>query len=65
MAIDHVAELAETSHRVSTAKHLDDGELVRVVAEARAGTGAAWEALIQRFGGLVAAIARQCRLERR
>ena len=40
----------------------DDGDLTLVVAEARAGTGAAWEILIRRFGGLVAAIARRCRL---
>ncbi len=41
---------------------VDDDDLVRIVAEARAGTNAAWETLIQRFGGLVAAIARRCRL---
>lgn len=40
----------------------DDAELVEVVAQARAGENAAWEALIERFGGLVAAIARRCRL---
>jgi RNA polymerase sigma factor (sigma-70 family) len=40
----------------------DDGDLALVVAQARAGTGAAWETLIQQFGGLVAAIARRCRL---
>ncbi|MGO8861384.1 MAG: RNA polymerase sigma factor [Acidimicrobiales bacterium] len=40
----------------------DDGDLTLVVAEARAGAGAAWETLIQQFGGLVAAIARRCRL---
>ncbi len=40
----------------------DDSELIQVVAEARAGTNAAWETLIERFGGLVAAIARRCRL---
>ena len=32
------------------------------MAQARAGTNAAWETLIERFGGLVAAIARRCRL---
>jgi RNA polymerase sigma factor (sigma-70 family) len=37
-------------------------DLLQIVAEARAGRSAAWEALIQRFGGLVAAIARRCRL---
>ncbi len=40
----------------------EDGDLTLVVAEARAGTGEAWETLIRRFGGLVAAIARRCRL---
>ena len=37
-------------------------DLTLVVAEAGAGVGAAWEILIQRFGGLVIAIARRCRL---
>ena len=32
------------------------------MAHARAGSGAAWEKLIGRFGGLVASIARRCRL---
>jgi RNA polymerase sigma factor (sigma-70 family) len=41
---------------------VDDTELVLVVEEARAGANAAWEFLIERFGGLVAAIARRCRL---
>ena len=40
----------------------DDDDLVQIVAQARAGTNEAWETLIQRFGGLVAAIARRCRL---
>ena len=40
----------------------DDGDLIQVVAQARAGASAAWEALIERFGGLVAAVARRCRL---
>jgi len=40
----------------------EDGDLTLVVAQARAGTGAAWENLIRRFGGLVASIARRCRL---
>lgn len=41
---------------------VDDTELVLVVEQARAGENAAWEILIERFGGLVAAIARRCRL---
>ena len=40
----------------------DDADLVLIVAQAREGVAAAWEALIGRFGGLVAAIARRCRL---
>ena len=40
----------------------DDAELIEVVLQARAGSNAAWEALIERFGGLVTAIARRCRL---
>ena len=41
---------------------VDDCELVLVVEQARAGSNSAWETLIERFGGLVAAIARRCRL---
>jgi RNA polymerase sigma factor (sigma-70 family) len=41
---------------------VDDCELVLVVEQARAGSNSAWETLIDRFGGLVAAIARRCRL---
>ena len=40
----------------------DDAELIEVVAQARAGVNTAWESLIERFGGLVIAIARRCRL---
>jgi RNA polymerase sigma factor (sigma-70 family) len=40
----------------------DDADLVLIVAQAREGVSAAWEVLIGRFGGLVAAIARRCRL---
>src|SRR5271157_3996798 len=57
------AEARRRSSRGSTAKSAaDDAELIEVVAQARAGANAAWEALIERFGGLVAAIARRCRL---
>ena len=41
---------------------VDDTDLVLVVEQARAGANAAWEILVERFGGLVAAIARRCRL---
>jgi RNA polymerase sigma factor (sigma-70 family) len=40
----------------------DDAELIEVVAQARAGVDTAWEILVERFAGLVAAIARRCRL---
>src|SRR5580700_9599598 len=39
-----------------------ESDLVEIVAAARAGSDAAWETLIERFHGLVAAIARRCRL---
>jgi RNA polymerase sigma factor (sigma-70 family) len=39
-----------------------ESDLVEVVAAARAGSAAAWETLIVRFQGLIAAIARRCRL---
>jgi RNA polymerase sigma factor (sigma-70 family) len=47
--------------RASTASE-DDADLVLIVAQAREGVAAAWEDLIGRFGGLVTAIARRCRL---
>ena len=60
MAINQVSDtdLSEPTMRSSA----DDGDLVQLVAEARAGTSAAWQTLIERFGGLVAAVARRCRL---
>ena len=39
-----------------------DGDLGVVVAEARAGSGVAWEILVDRYSGLVASMARRCRL---
>ncbi len=47
--------------RLKVAPSTDD-DLVQVVAQARGGSGDAWEILVERFGGLVAAIARRCRL---
>ena len=60
MAINQVADadLCEPTMKASA----EDDDLVQVVAQARAGTSAAWEALVERFGGLVAAVARRCRL---
>ncbi len=48
--------------RESAVRPSTGNDLVQVVAQARAGTNEAWETLIERFGGLVAAIARRCRL---
>jgi RNA polymerase sigma factor (sigma-70 family) len=50
------------SGRRSTDLSADGGGLVEVVAAARDGSGAAWEALVEQFDGLVVAIARRCRL---
>jgi RNA polymerase sigma factor (sigma-70 family) len=47
--------------RTSTGSE-DDADLVLIVAQARDGVAAAWEDLLGRFGGLVTAIARRCRL---
>jgi len=52
----------ETRRSRSAKSPADDAELIEVVAQARAGANAAWETLIERFGGLVIAIARRCRL---
>jgi len=52
----------EGSVEETAAVTLDEGDLTLVVAQARAGAGAAWENLVWRFGGLVASIARRCRL---
>ena len=38
------------------------GDLGVVVAEARCGSSVAWEVLVDRFSGLVASMARRCRL---
>jgi len=53
------ADGAGTQHAPLSA---EDADLVLVVQRARDGKATAWEELIARFGGLVAAIARQCRL---
>jgi RNA polymerase sigma factor (sigma-70 family) len=59
---DQVVETCRTSPERLTATRPIDDDLIQVVAQARAGSGAAWEILVERFGGLVAAIARRCRL---
>ncbi len=63
MAIDQIMETDSVGGPGSTRRTFDDEEdLAQVVMEARAGSSEAWHTLIQRFGGLVAAIARRCRL---
>lgn len=63
VAIDQMAATSRGSRRGSAVgPFAEESDLVQVVAEARAGCGEAWETLVDRFGGLVAAIARRCRL---
>ena len=64
MPINHrVVEIHQRAQQIPRGKSLsDDSDLVVVVEQARAGESAAWEALVERFSGLVAAIARRCRL---
>lgn len=63
MPINQVVEMQQRARQRPRVKPWsDDGDLVAVVEQARAGESAAWEALVLRFGGLVAAIARRCRL---
>ena len=62
VSINQMAEPRRNGSWKPTATSTDDADLVLIVAQARDGVAAAWEALIGRFGGLVAAIARQCRL---
>ena len=63
VAIDQVAQPRNRGSRESgIGLSADEGDLVEIVAAARAGSGAAWETMVERFDGLVAAIARRCRL---
>jgi len=63
VSINQVEEIHRTGQpRPAVTRWADDDDLVRVVAQARAGESAAWETLVERFGGLVAAMARKCRL---
>lgn len=62
-AIQHTTEpVRRDSGDQQATMSADDADLVLIVEQARDGDSAAWESLITRFGGLVAAIARQCRL---
>ncbi len=63
MAADQVAQTRSRSPGQSTVGlSADESDLVELVAAARAGSAAAWETIIERFDGLVKAIARRCRL---
>jgi RNA polymerase sigma factor (sigma-70 family) len=62
VVVEQWVSSTEGSVEHSSGVTLDEGDLTLVVAQARAGAGAAWENLIGRFGGLVASIARRCRL---
>jgi RNA polymerase sigma factor (sigma-70 family) len=62
VSVEQWAGSAGATVEGTAAVTLDEGDLTLVVAQARAGGGAAWENLIRRFGGLVASIARRCRL---
>lgn len=62
-AVNQTADLrSKSSLKGASTPSADDADLVLIVAQAREGVAAAWETLIGRFGGLVAAIARRCRL---
>ena len=63
VVIDQVVETDSEVERGYVQRKFGDGDdLAQVVFEARAGSSEAWNTLILRFGGLVAAIARRCRL---
>lgn len=62
MPINQSAQAPISSECTSMDSSADDAELVLIVTHAREGVSGAWETLVGRFGGLVAAIARRCRL---
>jgi|SRR5580698_1759694 RNA polymerase sigma factor (sigma-70 family) len=62
VTIEMVETRSETRWGSDDATFVEEDELTQVVLQARAGSSEAWQSLIQRFGGLVAAIARRCRL---
>ena len=63
MATEQMAETYRDDGRDVGADPAADGDdLIQVVTRARAGEGEAWVILVERFSGLVAAIARRCRL---
>jgi RNA polymerase sigma factor (sigma-70 family) len=62
VTIEMVETRSETRWGSSETALAEEDELTQIVLQARAGSSEAWQSLIQRFGGLVAAIARRCRL---
>src|ERR1700727_772968 len=62
VTIEMVEPRRETRWDSSEAVLAEEEELTQIVRQARAGSSEARQSLIQRFGGLVAAIARRCRL---
>ncbi len=62
MFLEKAVSGPDSTPEVTASATAGNEDLTLVVAEASAGVGAAWEILIQRFGGLVIAIARRCRL---
>jgi RNA polymerase sigma factor (sigma-70 family) len=62
VTIEMVETRSETRWDSSETALAEEDELTQIVLQARAGSSEAWQSLIQRFGGLVAAIARRCRL---
>lgn len=57
------AELCRSdSWKPTSTASADDADLILLVAQARDGASEAWAGLVARFGGLVATIARRCRL---
>ena len=62
MSVEQCVSGSQDTVEETAGEALDEEDLNLVVAQARAGVGTAWENLITRFGGLVASIARRCRL---
>jgi RNA polymerase sigma factor (sigma-70 family) len=63
VVIDQAVETDREVGRGYVQRKFGEGDdLAEVVFDARAGSSEAWNTLILRFGGLVAAIARRCRL---
>jgi RNA polymerase sigma factor (sigma-70 family) len=63
VAIDQIVDsVRDGGDRLAFRTNTDQDDLAQVVMQARDGSSEAWHILIQRFSGLVAAIARRCRL---